>query len=62
MNKFDEDVMLPNENNVFNIQPFIEIIKIQISEHVDKEILRFENTVHEVLTGLTNIQIKGKYE
>ena len=28
MNKFDEDVMLPNENNVFNIQPFIEIIKI----------------------------------
>lgn len=52
----------PGSQNEFNIQPFIEIIKIQISEHVDNEILRIEKQITEVLQTILNKPIKGIYE
>tara|TARA_R110000868_G_scaffold332010_1_gene592973 strand:+ start:228 stop:419 length:192 start_codon:yes stop_codon:yes gene_type:complete len=63
MNVFGKDESVkPDESNVFNIQPFIEIIKIQISDHVDNEILRFEKQIDEIIQRILNKPIKGKYE
>lgn len=48
--------------NIFNMQSFIEIVKIQITEHVDNEILRFEKQIDEIIQRILNKPIKGKYE
>lgn len=63
MNTFDKDEgVKPDESNNINLQPFIEVIKLQISHHIDNEIIRFEKTVHEIITNIDNIPVKGKYE